>query len=376
MSAISNKRNQLPCITDVTDLSGKRVLLRASLNAPIDNGAILDALRLEKTLPTLDYLVGEGAEVIVIGHHSDNDQSLFPMYEWLNAHTSYDMAFAHNIFSATRDHQVIVTENIRTNPGETANEPLFAERFADLAELYVQDDFTVAHREHASVVGIPKHLPTYAGIQFAHEYEQLSQALDAPHPSMLIVGGAKFESKIPLALQFLDKVDHVFVSGAIGNPFLKARGLEVGKSKVSDDTYGLERYLDHQGLIMPVDAIVTNDKGDVTTKKVEDVQPNEVIVDPGPETVAQIVALIADTQFVLWGGPLGYYENGFTEATDTVARAIAESGATSIIGGGDIDATLHALGLRDKFTFISTAGGATMDFLLNGTLPGIEAIRK
>lgn len=362
-------------ITDITDLKGKRVLLRASLNAPIEDGKILDTLRLEKSLPTLNYLVEHGAQVIVIGHHSDSQQTLFPMYEWMNAQTNYDIAFAENIFAATLDTQVTFAENIRSNEGEKANEPLFAERFADLGEIYVQDDFTVAHREHASVVSIPQHLPTYAGIQFAHEYDHLSQALNAPHPSMLIIGGAKFESKIPLAIQFLNKVDHVFVSGAIGNPFLREMGFEVGTSKVSEETYGLEGVLDHKGLIVPVDAIVAREDGSTEVKDIGAVQPDELIADPGPKTVEKVVELVSKAKFVLWGGPLGYYENGFTQATDTVARAIAESDATSIIGGGDIDATLHALGLRDRFTFISTAGGATMDFLLHGTLPGIEAIK-
>ena len=368
--------NTFKRITELTDLHGKRVLLRASLNVPIEDGKILDTLRLEKSVATINYLVRAGAQVIIISHHSDSKQTLFPMYEWLNAHTDYDMAFAHSIFAATLDMPVIVAENIRSNGGEKANEPLFAERFASLGDIYVQDDFTAAHREHASIVGIPEYIPTYAGIQFANEYDHLKKALDAPRPSMLIVGGAKFESKIPLALQFLDKVDYVFVSGAIGNPFLRALGHEVGQSKVSDETYGLEKKLQHPGLIIPSDVVVTQADGTVETKPVTEVTPEETIVDPGPETIAQVVDLMKDAQFVLWGGPLGFYESGFTEATDTIARAIIDSGATSIIGGGDIDATLRKLGLRDQFTFISTAGGATMDFLLNGTLPGIEALKQ
>jgi phosphoglycerate kinase len=224
-------------------------------------------------------------------------------------------------------------------------------------------------------VGVPKILPSYAGFQLEEEIKNLSVPFKNPkHPFLFILGGAKFSTKMPLIQKYLKLADYVFVGGALANDFLKASGLEVGKSLVDGDNYGIEKILKNKKLILPADVVVESG-GKLINKKVEDVKPDEIILDIGEESVKFLSSYIKKSKLVLWNGPLGKYEASGGKATREVLKALAKSKAISIIGGGDTVALITEMKLGNKFTFVSTGGGATLDFLAKGTLPGIKALR-
>ena len=292
------------------------------------------------------------------------------------------MEFGEDIFSEEgkktvermKDGDVVMLENIRMYLEEKANDPVFSKRLAEFADVYINDAFPVSHRKHASVVGLPKLLPSYAGLQFEAEYKNLSEALEPPRPALLLIGGAKFESKVPLALQFLDRVDYVFTGGAIAHVFLAAQGHPVGASKMPDETYDVEATLSREELLVPKDVVVQKGDGTSATRAIKDIKEDESIVDMGPKTLRHLKEVIKECEFVLWGGPLSFYEKGYVDGTREVVEALAKSNAKTIIGGGEVDAIISELGARDQFDFVSTAGGALLGFLSNGTLPGIEAL--
>lgn len=249
----------------------------------------------------------------------------------------------------------------------------FARNLARLGDCYVNEAFPESHRTVASIVLLPKLLPAYAGLQFEKEVENLSRAFKKPkHPFLFILGGAKFSTKMPLIEKYLKLADHVFIGGALANDFLKAEGYEVGKSLV-DNTQGIKKILKSKKLILPTDVLVLNGKK-ISTKKVSKVGKNEINLDIGNESVKMLEPYIKGAKLILWNGPLGKYEAGGAGATKKILKIVASSKAESIIGGGDTVVLLSELGLEKKFTFVSTGGGATLDFLANGTLPGIKAL--
>ncbi len=365
---------------DAGNLRGKRVLLRLDLNVPVEGSRVVDDFRIKKALPTLEFLRSAGARTIVIAHIESEEGTLRPVYEYLKKlmpvsfvedFTRPESAAA---LSGLRDGEVILHENIRQYPGEKKNDPEFSKSLAALGDVYCNDGFSVSHRAHASVVGVPALLPHYAGLQFIQEFEHLSKALNPSHPFLFIFGGAKFETKMPLVEKFLKLADKVFIGGALANDLLKEKGYEVGASLVADKPLPLAAIASDPKTMLPSD-LALQDKSIVG---LAEVGKTDRILDVGPRSIKDLKNVLAETKFILWNGPLGMYEDGFTEPTEELARAVASAtarGAVSIVGGGDTLASIAKLGLEDKFTFLSTAGGAMLDFLANDTLPGIEALQ-
>ncbi len=367
-------------ITDEKDLRGKRVLVRLDLNVPIVGNEVRDDFRIQRSLPTLRFLREAGAKIIIISHlESEATESLSRIAAYIGRNlpikafvTNY--ADAPSVIATMQEGEIIMLENLRKDAGEKENNPVFASRLANLADIFVNDAFAVAHRSHASVVSIPKLLPSFAGPLLATEIEELSKAFNPEHPFLFILGGAKFDTKLPLIEKFIGIADHVFVGGALANDVYKEKGFEVGQSLVSKTQVNLSHIVDSPRLIVPTDVMASSASSRMA-KSPEHVSPDEKIMDAGPQTVAELSDLLNDIKFVLWNGPVGDYEKGFAEGTEGIAEAIVASGATSIIGGGDTIAVVAKLGLLDKFTFASTGGGAMIEFLAKGTLPGIEALR-
>ncbi len=367
-------------------MRGLRVLVRASLNVPLERGVVRDDFRLKAACETLGFLREQGARVVVLAHIGrDSRSSLRPVSERLREflpHTFVDALTGPRVaaaLSALQDGEVLLLENVRSDPREEANDEAFARNLASYADIYVNDALADSHRVYASIVGIPKFLPSYAGFSFARAYETLSRALAPQQPALCIIGGAKAETKLPLLERLAEIYDHVFVVGALANDFFKAKGYETGKSLVSDITLADSPLLVHPRLGLPEDVVVDGPRGRAE-KAAHAVSEDETICDIGPQTLARIAPLIAEAKTILWNGPLGNYEKGYDEATSALARMIASasrrSSAESIIGGGDTLAAIERLGLRERFSFVSTAGGAMLQFLTQGTLPGIEALAR
>jgi len=369
-------------VHDIPDLRGKRVLVRASLNVPVEDGVVTSDFRIRKALPTIAFLKQAGARVIVAGHIGrEKEETLRPVYEAFQKH--FDLEWcpravggeARVAVEALQEGEVLLLENLRQHEGEKENSDAFAKALAALADVYVNDAFSVSHREHASIVGVSKLLPSYAGLTFLDEYEHLQKAMRPESPSLFILGGAKFATKLPLIDEYADIYDYMFIGGALANDLLKARGCPVGKSVVSDVVLDDASMVRDETVLLPVDVTVTD--GEITRVTTpDDVKESEYIYDAGPKTIAMLREKLATTKTVLWNGPLGYYEHGFAEYTKQCAEEIARSSAHSIVGGGDTVAAIESLGLHTEFDFISTAGGAMLEFLEKKTLPGIEALKE
>ena len=362
------------------NLKGLRVLVRSELNVPMGDSLVRNDFRIRKATTTISYLRENGAQIIVCAHIGrDPKDSLAPISRSLKPLLPH--TFVRDIVGneakmavdAMRPGDVLLLENVRQHPGETTNDSTFAQELASLADIYVNDSFSVSHREHASIVGVARHIPGYAGILFAEEFDNLSRALNPISPSVVIVGGAKFETKEPLIRKLLEIYDAVFIGGAIANDLLKARGLPVGRSVVSQGSPAAD-VMNHPHLVIPSDVTVENEAKQACVKNVANVLVGDKIVDIGPDSFAEIARIIRGSKFVLWNGPTGLYEDGYSEWTEAVAQAIAGSSAYTIVGGGDTIATIASLGIEEKYTFLSTAGGALLEFLVKGTLPGIEVI--
>ncbi len=372
----------LPDIRTAPGLSGKRVLLRTMCNVPLVSGTVADDFRLKRALPTIRLLRESGTKVILVGHLGrEGTESLAPVHTYFQTHFPVSFLGAvvgeevENAVSQMKDGEVVMLENVRREKGETANDGTFAKRLASLGDVFVNDSFPDSHREHTSIVGLPRLLPSYVGIAFQEEIEHLKTALHPDAPSLCIIGGAKFETKEPLIRKFLTLYDYVFVGGALSNDFFKAKGFEIGRSLSSDVHHSIADLVGHDRLLLPRDVVVKEGEKS-TVVSAEAVSAQGEIVDAGPETLAELAPLIEDARYILWNGPLGQYENGFDAATKELARAIAHASARSVVGGGDTAASITQAGLLDKFSFVSTAGGAMLQFLVDETLPGIEALRS
>lgn len=367
----------------IEELRGKKVLLRLDLNVPINGGEIEDDFRITKSMPTLLYLLRNSAKVLILSHLEDvytkkgGASSLRIVYEYLK--TKISISFAENIKEASvlmqglEEGSAILLENLRFDPREKENDEGFARELAALGDIYVNESFSVSHRPHASVVGVPRLLDSYAGELFISEVENLSRALHPEHPFVFILGGAKFETKLPLIEKFLKSADYVVIAGALANDFFKAKGLEIGHSTV----YGkvdIRDMLSDPKLILPSDVVVWTAEGS-QVKKPDEVLPVEAIEDIGPKSLSDIAPILAGAEFILWNGPLGNYEKGFRERTLELAEMISDSKAFSIVGGGDTTAVISSMNTENKFGFVSTGGGAMLEFLEKGTLLGIEALK-
>lgn len=371
-------------IKDIENLKGKRVIVRVDFNVPLDkDGKIIDDFRIKAALPTVEYLQKKGAITILVAHiGEDGSKSLKPVSIRMKKYFPNIKFIESSIFSdetkkivgTLKNGDVALFENLRKEPGEKTNSPSFARGLSRFGDIYVNDAFSVSHRVHASVVGITKYLPSYAGMQMIDEVSHLSKAFSPKHPFLFILGGAKFETKIPLIKKFLRDSDNVFIGGAIANDFFKGKGYEVGTSLVSDGMVQVKSFFKNKNLVIPTDVVVT--KGNTSRNiKPSDLTHDECIVDIGKDSVSVLKDLIQKASFVLWNGPLGKYESGFGSATEEVLKILAKSKATSIVGGGDTVALITKLKLGDKLDFVSTGGGATLDFLAKGTLPGIKALK-
>lgn len=370
--------SDLPSMHSISDLKGKRVLLRASLNAPVENGKVTETFRIEAALPTIEFLKDAGARVIVIGHIGrEPEESLRPVYDELSKMTAIKWGGSVKDAAAVelQNGEAVLLENIRQDARESDGSDELAKELAALADIYVNDAFADSHRAHSSIAGVPKYLPSYFGESFIKEYEALKKVMRPISPSLFILGGAKFETKMPLVERYAKIYDKVFITGALANDIYKARGFEVGGSLVSDVDLTGSPLLQDPKVLVPSDVVVAN-----ADKKREvgamAVSKDEIIFDTGPQGVKELESEVKKAKTILWNGPLGNFEKGYSLGTESLARAIAASNSYSVVGGGDTIAAIRSLGLQDHFGFMSTAGGAMLVFLETGTLPAIDAVLK
>ncbi|MBI2474558.1 MAG: phosphoglycerate kinase [Candidatus Taylorbacteria bacterium] len=369
-------------IEGTPEISGKRVVMLADFSVPIENGEITDDYRLMMTLPTIKLLREKGAILTVISKIGDDgSQSLRPVVGYLEKELAQKIAFTTSIEETVsavkhgRQGSVIIIENIRRFKGEKENDPGLAKEFASFGEYFVNEGFSVSHRPYASVVGVAKLLPSYAGLLFDREVKNLSRAFTPEHPFVLILGGKKAETKIPLTERFIDSADVVIMGGALANDFLKAKGLPVGRSVVSGKELIKKEWFSNPKFLIPDNLIVQNGSGSREISPNE-VGPDDMIVDVGPEFLTKAARVLKEAKFVVWNGSFGICEKGFETGTRGIAEEVVSSGAFSIVGGGDTTAAIDAFKMTNKFSFVSTGGGAMLDFLANGTLPGLEALEK
>ena len=351
-------------IKTVLNLKDVKVLVRLDLNVPIENGHIVDDFRIRKSLPLINFLDSKGAHLILISHiETKENPTLKPVAEYLNK-IGVKCVFEKNYKKALNNkNKIVILENLREHEGEKKNDKAFAKELASLADIYVNEAFSVSHREHASVCAITEFIPSYMGLQFEEEVKNLSLAFKPDHPFLFILGGAKFETKLPLVEKFISIADSVFIGGALANDFFKAQGKDIGSSLTSSTDLDLSKFMNNKKLSLPVDNILKD----------------TAIMDVGMNTIEQLKKEIDKAKFILWNGPLGAYETGYKSGTLQLSEILAEAtgkGAKTIVGGGDTLATIAELKLENSFTFVSTGGGAMLDFLAKGTLPGIQALEK
>ena len=391
-------------LDDSGSLAGKRVLLRVDLNVPMDGGRVTDATRIERVVPTIREIAGQGGKVVLLAHFGrpkgkrDPKDSLQPVVATLSDTLGSAVAFAEDCvgpaassaIAAMKDGDVLLLENTRYHAGEETNDAAFADALAANGDVYVNEAFSAAHRAHASTEGLAHRLPAYAGRLMQAELDALTKGLEAPaRPVIALVGGAKVSSKIDLLENLVAKVDMLVIGGGMANTFLHAQGKPVGKSLCEKDLAETAlRILAAADaakcrIILPVDAVVASEfKANAAneTVSVDAVPEGAMILDAGPKSVALIDAAIDEAATLVWNGPLGAFElTPFDAATVAAARHAAERTASgnlvSVAGGGDTVAALNHAGVSETFSYISTAGGAFLEWLEGKTLPGVEALR-
>ncbi len=368
-------------ITDLTDLRGKRVIIRASLNIPLDGEEIRNAFRLKRALSTLRYLHEQGAKTIILSHIGRKpEETLKPIFKaleknfpvhWGGLVTSEEFKQRAALIA---DGSFLMAENLRQDQREEDNDAEFAAYLAQFGDIYVNDAFAEAHREHASLHGLAKLLPAYAGLNLMQETSELQKVMVPKHPSVFLLGGAKFETKMPLVEKYLDLYDQIFIGGALANDVLKAKGFEVGQSLVSDVSLAGAEFLKNEKIIIPIDVIVDGPQG-VRTCAPNEVASAEKIFDCGPATVELLKERIKNAATVLWNGPFGNYEAGFKQSTEDTMRALAASSAFSVVGGGDTVAAVEDLELNQNIGFISIGGGAMLTYLEHGSTPVLDLLK-
>ncbi len=382
------------------DVRGKRVIVRVDFNVPIDEkGKISDESRIVKTLPTIQYLIAKGARTILISHlgrpkgGKDPQFSLKPVSERLSKLLKKPVKFvsdcigtvAKNGTAALKNGEVVLLENLRFYPEEEKNDPTFSKSLASLAEIYVDDAFGVAHRAHASTVGITQFLPSVAGLLLAKEIEYFDRVLKDPkRPFVAILGGAKVVDKIKVIENLMTKVDYLLIGGAMAYTFLKARGHKIGSSKFDFEGLDLTKQILEKAkqskiqFILPLDHIVAETVTENAKTDISEIDISEgwIGVDIGPKTIERFQAVLTKAKTVIWNGPLGVFEiKAFSNGTRQIAESMAQlKGATTVIGGGETAAAVVELGLEDRMSHVSTGGGASLEYLEGRALPGIEAL--
>jgi phosphoglycerate kinase len=376
----------LKSVSEIEHIEGKRIILRSDCNEPIENGVVRDTYRIMRALPTIQFLTSRGAKVILITHLGDDgSQDLSPIVKVLEENKvplayvrSADMGTIQKVAAEIQNGNVLLLPNIRAFAGEKENDVAFSKWLASLGDAYVNDAFSVSHREHASIVGIPKILPSYAGMQLLEEIEHLSAMSNNPErPFVVMFGGAKLSTKLPLIEKLSKKADKTVVGGALLNQILFSRGMEIGQSLHDENEKVDASIFASENMIIPNDVVVKRGLESVTVG-INEVEANDVIVDIGIKSVGAIEAALLEAKTVLWNGPMGKYEEGYGGATEALLNKLAALNATTktTVGGGDTVTLVSKLGLQDKLHFISTGGGATLDYLEKGTLPGIQALES
>jgi len=390
---------------DDFDPKGKRVLLRADLNVPVASGAVSDRTRLERLAPTITELADRGAKVLVASHFGRPkgarvpEMSLEPVAKELGAILGREVEFAPdcigdaamNASANLPDGGILVLENARYHAGEEANDPTFARALADLADVYVNDAFSAAHRAHASTEGVTYLLPSYAGRLMQAELEALADALGAPErPVLAVVGGAKIATKLDLLGNLISRVDHLAIGGGMANTFLAAMGVDVGKSlcehEMAETAREILKRADEGGceIILPSDVVIAPEFAEGAHTRVvpvDAVPDDQMILDIGPGSAAGLAARLAEMRTLVWNGPMGAFEvPPFDGGTVAVAQAAADAtqrgGLLSVAGGGDTVAALNHAGVSARFSYVSTAGGAFLEWLEGKALPGVVALES
>jgi len=382
---------------DDFDVKAKRVLVRLDLNVPMKDGAVADMLRIERQAPTVRELAGKGARVIVLSHFDRPNgkvvpsMSLKPVLAALSAALKRPVAFAEDcvgqkamaVVSRLKDGEVALLENTRFHAGEEKNDLDFARELAKLGDIYVNDAFSAAHRAHASTEGLAHLLPSAAGRAMQAELTNLQKALETPErPVMAVVGGAKISSKIGVLKNLVSKVDVLVIGGAMANTFLAAQGHQVGKSLCETDQRDTARAILNDSLMLPIDVVVAQEfKAHAPNRiaAVNDVTPYEMILDVGPRTITAFAKRLRTVKTLVWNGPFGAFETppfdrGTVAAAKAVAEATREGRLLSVAGGGDTVAALNHAGVAGDFSYVSTAGGAFLEWLEGRTLPGVAAL--
>ena len=389
---------------DDADLSGKRALVRVDLNVPMEAGRVTDLTRIERIVPTIRELSDKGAKVVLLAHFGrpkgrDEKNSLKPVVPALAETLGRPVTFVDDCIgddvakavAAAKNGEVLLLENTRFHAGDEKNDPEFVRALAANGDLYVNDAFSAAHRAHASTEGLARLLPAYPGRTMQAELEALSAGLDNPaRPVMAIVGGAKVSTKLDLLGNLVKKVDVLVIGGGMANTFLAARGVDVGKSLCEHDLAATAREIEAKAkaagceIMLPVDALVAREfraNPGHRVVPVTKVAADEMILDAGPLSVADVVLKLAQVKTVVWNGPFGAFELApFDTATVTVAKAVADrvqdGRLVAVAGGGDTVAAMNHARVADDLTYVSTAGGAFLEWMEGKALPGVEALRK
>ncbi|MCC0029588.1 MAG: phosphoglycerate kinase [Brucellaceae bacterium] len=391
-------------LDDLTDIAGKRVLVRVDLNVPVKDGKVTDTTRIERVRPTILELSGKGAKVILLAHFGRPKGEKVPEMSLRPIARAVEQVIDHRVDFATdcigeeaeseiaemTDGDILLLENTRYYKGEEKNDPDFVARLAALGDVFVNDAFSAAHRAHASTEGLAHHMPAYAGRTMQAELEALEQGLGNPRkPVLAIVGGAKVSTKIDLLMNLVTKVDMLVIGGGMANTFLAARGTDVGKSLCEHDLADTARQIMTQAvqsgctIVLPVDAAIASEFKEGAEMEIVDIEAvpaDKMILDVGPKSIEIVKNRISEAATVVWNGPLGAFEiapfdRGTVEAAKHAAARTTEGVLVSVAGGGDTVAALNHAGVAGQFTYVSTAGGAFLEWMEGKPLPGVEVLK-
>ena len=385
------------------DLKGKKVLLRVDLNVPMKNGAITETSRIEKIIPTIKLLLKKEAKIIIMSHIGRpkgkvvNGMSLKPISQKLSHLLQKNVFFSKDLISEKTlleinkipNESILMLENIRFNEGEEKNDSAFSKQLSSLGDIYVNDAFSCSHRSHASVEGITKHIPSYFGLQITEEINALKKITsEIEKPVSLIIGGSKISTKIKIINNLIKKFNNIIIVGGMGNTMLKHTGSNIGKSICENECGSLIKEILENSkkynceITIPKDAIVSTDlNGEGKEKNINEIKDNEMILDIGSKTISSIETIISNSRTILWNGPAGYFENpNFQNGTKKILELISQKTKNdkifSVAGGGETVAAINKFKKFDSFTFVSTAGGAFLEYLEGKTLPAIKALNQ
>tara|TARA_B100000315_G_scaffold219158_1_gene220906 strand:- start:1499 stop:2689 length:1191 start_codon:yes stop_codon:yes gene_type:complete len=384
-------------------LKGKKVLLRVDLNVPIKNGAITETSRIKKVIPTIKLLIEKQAKIIILSHIGrpkgkvTKEMSLEPISKKLASLLNKEVLFNKNLINENTlsevnkipNGSIIMLENIRFNEGEESNDNEFSKKISNLGDIYINDAFSVSHRSHASVEGITKYIPSYFGLQITEEINALKKITsEIKKPVTLIIGGSKISTKIKIINNLIKKFNNIIIVGGMANTMLKHTGLKVGKS-LCEHNYGnlIKEILENSNkykckITCPVDVVVSKNVEDMgKDKDIKEIDDDEMILDIGPKTISFIKTIINNSNTVLWNGPAGYFENpnfqnGTKEILEIISQKTTNDKIFSVAGGGETVAAINKFNKLNSFTFVSTAGGAFLEYLEGKTLPGIKALNQ